>query len=231
MLKKSELIDRWEAIENVPFTLKSMVGFDGNPSDYRGIPFGDNKFRANLKYANFEDVDFSYSNFCRSNFTKLIFTNCFFEASNLKDLRLWDCEFHNCNFIKSDFTNSTLGVNTIFKNCVFQNCKLNGRGFHFGYYSLFQKCTFSDCQVQSAWILSVTFENCIINSSFLNVRFSGIKEASLSRSRKEYPATFINCSMKGSYFKGLEIMDGVVLENTTLPNQEVKRSMGRLVYK
>lgn len=229
MVKKKELIERWNPDLNLSSMIKSSKGFDNIESDFRGIPYGNLTSRKNLDDFQISDSDFTYSSFENCNFTNAKFLNCNFENANFIDTRFWDCEFIGCKFHKTDFRNATLGVNSIFDDCKFTSSKLKGKYFNFGYYSKFLNSKFSSCEIQSAWILSASFRNCHFDSKFTNVRFSGKKEAEVS-SRKEFPATFIDCNMEHSTFIRLEIMDGAILENTKLPNQKNSRFNNDRIY-
>ena len=222
MPTKKELIERWNSNLDLSSRIKTMKGFDNIEGDFRGIQYGSLTSRRNLEYLKVYDSDFTHSSFENCNFTKTKFTNCTFENANFKETRFWDCEFNQCTFHKTDFQNATLGVNSIFKDCKFISCKLKGKYFNFGSHSKFVNCKFLKCDIRSAWILSVLFDNSIFQSKFTNVRFSGIKEAEIS-DEKEFPATLMDCDLTGSNFKGVEIMDGAIIQNSKLPKQKSLR--------
>lgn len=64
------------------------------------------------------------------------------------------------------------------------------------------------------------------------MRFSGMKEAEiLSHTEKgNYPATLIRCDFKNSSFKQVELMDGIILDQTILPGQEFERFNDDRIY-
>lgn len=224
---RKELIERWEANPDVVDEINKRTGDHQELADLRGLPVGDGKFPQELRDLKVSWADFSFANFLNCGFTKMKFENCKFERTTFKELCSWDSEFAHCEFDGADFTNSTLGVRSLFTDCVFRNCKLKGKYFSFGNQSRFRNCKFIDCHIQSAWILSVTFDRCIFSSKFVNMRFSGALEASVSHDDGEYPATLIDCDLSRSVFKSVEIMDGAIFKNTLLPDQTSQRVFER----
>ena len=230
---KSDFENKWVNEKELLAVIKSnQQGSELKPIDLRGIPFGSQKKRNILENFNFSYVDFSFADFTECNFTNLTFSNCKFSNVNFSDLRQWNCKYDNCIFEKSNFNNATLGVNSNFSNCTFIQTTLKGKYFNFGQNNLFQQCNFIDCDINSTWILSVTFKECIFASKFSDIRFSGTKETALSNKTegKNYPATFIDCNFEKSTFKDLEIMDGSIIEKTILPNQKSERFNNDRIY-
>ncbi len=230
---KQQLINRW--INSVDFgdiIKTNSHGLENNLIDLKGFPYGSKTIRKDLKNINVSWIDFSYSDFEECNFTNNTFANCIFNYVTFVELRQWNCRYINCTFLNTDFRNATLGVDTSFDGCIFQNCKLQGKYFDFGTKNKFTNCDFLKCNIQSALILSVTFENCTFSSRFSNVRFSGSLEANIrtQHDKNEYPATLLNCIMTDSKFKGVELMDGVILKNTLLPDQKSERFNNDRIY-
>ena len=218
--------NRWmKALDLLSVIKSNLHGSEFEKKDLKGLPFGNKEIRTNLENLNFIFVDFSYADFTNCNFSNLTFTNCILSNVNFTELRQWNCIYNKCIIEKSDFTNSTFGVNSKFMNCTFQQAKLKGKYFDFGQNNYFEYCNFIKCEISSTWILSVVFSQCNFESIFKNVRFSGTKEAEISSNSKEknYPVTFRNCNLEKSIFKDLEIMDGVILEETILPDQNFER--------
>lgn len=229
-VKRKELIERWRGSDDFLSEINKRKGDQKDLADLRGLPVGDGRFRQELRDLNVSWADFSFASFLECGFTKVKFENCKFERTTFKELRSWDSEFVDCEFDGADFTNSTLGVRSRFTSCVFRNCKLKGKYFNFGTQARFRDCSFVDCHIQSAWILSVTFERCNFASKLVNMRFSGALEASVSHDDHEYPATLIDCDLSKSVFKSVEIMDGAIFENTLLPDQTSRRGFERTYY-
>lgn len=230
---RKELAERWEDSPNFLREVTARKGNQQELADLRGLPVGDGRFRQELRDLSIAWADFSLASFLECGFTKVKFENCKFERTTFKELRSWDSEFINCDFDGADFTNSTLGVRSLFSGCVFRNCKLKGKYFSFGYQSRFRDCQFIDCHIQSAWILSVTFDRCNFSSKFVNMRFSGAREAATETSivhHNAYPATLIDCDLSKSTFKSVEIMDGAIFKNTLLPDQPSERVFERTYY-
>ncbi|HLO55317.1 MAG TPA: pentapeptide repeat-containing protein [Saprospiraceae bacterium] len=230
---KQQLINRWNNSDNLLDIIKTnSSGFSDDLVDLKGLPFGSKKLRTNLQNIKMSWIDFSYSNFEECNFTNNTFANCIFNYVTFVELRQWNCKYINCTFIYADFRNATLGLDTSFDGCIFKKCKLQGKYFDFGTQNKFINCDFINCNIQSAWILSITFENCIFSSKFLNVRFSGSKEADLRNQhvKNTYPATLLNCKMIDSIFKGVEIMDGAIIKNTLFPDQKSERFNNDRIY-
>jgi hypothetical protein len=125
-----------------------------------------------------------------------------------------------------------MGVEVKYLNCQFAKSTLTGKYFSFGQNTEFRKCIFDKCDIKSTWILSIIFDECIFSSKLTNVRFSGEKEAEVStaQGRSEFPATFINCDFSNSLFQELEIMDGVILTETMLPDQYNERFNNDRIY-
>ena len=209
--------------------IKNLIGFQNTKGDFRGIPLGNSEIRNNIDGQSFRNCDFSFASFENCNLTRVKFTNCIFNRAILKYIRLWKCSFVNCTFKQSDFKSSALGYKCKYERCTFVNSKLNGRYFDFGSHTKYLNCKFLDCQIGSACILSVKFRDCTFNSQFKNVRFSGSLKVKL-RKKTEFPASFINCNLENSKFINLEIMDGVILKNSKLPQQDFTRTMIRSTY-
>jgi len=124
-----------------------------------------------------------------------------------------------------------MGVETKYDGITFDSCKLTGKYFSFGFQSHFKRSHFTNCEIGSAWINTIRFEKCTFSSKFKNVRLSGTLEASIDPDGMEFPATFLECDLSKSVFEGVEIMDGVILDNTALPDQKSRRfNNDRLCY-
>ena len=227
---RRELIERWEYSTDFLGEITTVKGKQQELADLRGLSVGDGRFRQELRDLRIAWADFSFASFLECGFIKVKFENCKFKGTIFKELRSWDSEFVDCVFDGADFTNSTLGVRSRFSRCLFRNCKLKGKYFSFGHQARFRDCEFIDCRIQSAWILSVTFEQCNFASKFVNMRFSGALEASVSHDDDEYPATLIDCDLSRSIFKNVEIMDGAIFRNSLLPDQPSARVFERTYY-
>lgn len=208
------------------------IGTKDNYLDFGNSTFGHKENRNDLKNTIFEFVEFNNSSFQNCNLTKVVFKNCNFNSCDFTDLRQWNCIYDNCKFVNTKFFNASMGVEVKYSNCHFVKSKLDGREFTFGRNSEFVNCTFEKCVIKSTWILSTKFIECIFSSRFTNVRFSGVLEAKVSTSngRFEFPATFIDSDLSDSTFEELEIMDGVILTQTVLPNQHFERFNNDRIY-
>ena len=230
MSERIVLTERWNEIDEVCVLIKKIKGFQNSKGDFRGVPLGDSNIRNNIDEQSFRNCDFSFASFENCNLTNVKFDNCIFNRASLKYIRLWDCSFVNCTFKQTDFKSAALGYKCTYEHCTFVNSKLNGKDFDFGNQTKYLNCKFLDCQIGSTWILSVKFRDCTFNSQFKNVRFSGSLEVKL-RKKKEFPASFINCNLENSRFINLEIMEGVIFENSSLPKQDFTRtSIGSKYY-
>ncbi len=212
--------------------MKEHIGNVENLLDFTETEYGDNEFRNEIKNIKFEFVDFDNSNFRNCNITNVIFKNCKLSNCDFTEIRQWNSIYENCIFENCKFYNAYLGNNIKYSFCNFIKSKLNGKYFSFGKNTEFEKCTFEMCEIKSTWILTTKFIECDFSSKFINVRFSGTLEAIVSTTKNnlEFPATFIKCNLNKSTFKALEIMDGAILTNTILPNQENERFNNDRIY-
>lgn len=220
----NRFLDRWNDTHNLLRAIAAITrGTQGNLADLRGLPYGSEEVRKDLREVDLSWVDLSYASFEECNFFRVRFSDCLFRNVNFTELRQWNCEYVNCIFEKANFSNATLGVNTLFEGCIFKSCKLKGKYFNFGTQNLFKNSEFIECIIQSAWIGSVRFEGCAFSSRFTNIRFSGSKEASVDSDPHAHPATLIDCDLGKSFFRGVEIMDGAIFKNSILPHQPSER--------
>lgn len=212
--------------------MKEHIGAKDNYLHFTKTEYGDKKHRNDLSSSNFEFVDFNNSSFLNCNLTNVLFKYCNFTGCDFTEVRQWNCIYENCSFTNSKFYNATMGVNAKYSDCLFRKSMLNGKGFSFGHNSEYNRCTFEKCDIKSAWILSTRFYECTFSSRLTNVRFSGELEAKVSTShdRLEFPATFIKCDMSKSVFEELEIMNGAILTDTSLPNQHNERLKDDRIY-
>ncbi|MFO1470045.1 MAG: pentapeptide repeat-containing protein [Turneriella sp.] len=175
--------------------------------DLRGIVFGALNMRRNIEKQAFVETDFSFCDFSNCNLLNVSFTNCRFERCKFPDLRQWGTVYEYCTFLKSSFQNATLGTGCSYKNCVFEASDLKGKYFNFGLNTNFKNVSFINCKIQSAQICSVTFEDCIFQSQFKSVRFTGRKFAEVfyENDRISYPTTLRDCQFSGSKFDQVEV--------------------------
>ncbi len=215
-------------------TLKMIehIGTLDNYLDFTNTEYGDGEFRNLLEDIKFKFADFDNSSFKNCNLTNVTFENCNFIHCDFTEVRQWNCSYKNCKFGNTNFYNSTMGTMVEYFDCQFQKSKLYGRSFSFGYNSKYNRCSFEKCIINSTWILSVTFKDCVFSSRLTNIRFSGEKEAKVSTEMRklEFPATFLNCNLSNSIFEDLEIMDGAILMETLLPNQHFERFNNDRIY-
>lgn len=213
-----------------------MKGKSGKGDKYLNISeaeYGSGDYRKDLKKERFQFIAFNNSSFRNCNLMSLVFKNCDFTRCDFTETRQWDCLYEDCIFLGSKFYNSSMGVEGKYSNCRFVNIKFTGKGFTFGNHTEFKKCIFENCDILSTWILSTIFVECTFASKFINVRFSGEKEANVSSrpGHSEFPATFVNCDFSNSIFENIEIMDGAILTDTLLPNQHSERfNSDRIIY-
>jgi uncharacterized protein YjbI with pentapeptide repeats len=196
------------------------IGTKENYLDFGKSEYGKTGHRNNLTNNSFEFVNFNNSSFINCNLTDVIFKHCDFTRCDFTEIRQWNCVYENCTFDNARFYNASIGVNSKYSDCVFRKSKLYGKGFSFGHRSEFNRCLFENCDIKSTYIISTRFYECIISSKLTNLRFSGELEARVStvNGNTQFPATFIKCNMDKSVFKNLEIMDGAILIETTLPD-------------
>lgn len=205
--------------------MEEHIGTKDNYLNLSKSEYGETEYRNNLTNSNFEFVDFNNSSFQNCNLANVIFKSCDFTRCDFTEIRQWDCIYENCTFDNAKFYNASIGVNVKYSNCIFRKSKLNGKHFSFGHNTDFNRCIFENCDIKSTWIISTKFCECIISSKLTNVRFSGELEARISTSQgnSEFPATFIKCNLSQSIFEDLEIMDGAILVETSLPDQYNER--------
>lgn len=134
----------------------------------------------------FGNIDYSEKGLPRGEYVKCLFRECNFTGSSLADLDFIDCQFTNCNLsmVKIDSTG--------LKNVFFTNSKVIG-------------VDFSGCK---DFLLSVGFENCILDYSFFlkkklrNIVFRkcSIKEANFADTDLTN-ARFLDCDLLMTQFE------------------------------
>lgn len=212
--------------------MEEHSGTYNNYLDFSNTKYGNSEYRNNLENTKFQFINFNKSSFQNCNLTNVVFKNCDFTRCDFTEVRQWNCVYENCKFTNVKFYNSTMGVEVKYFNCQFAKSKLYGKYFSFGHNTEFNMCTFESCEIKSTWILSIVFKECIFSSKLTDIRFSGEKEAKISTTNGhlEFPVTFVNCDFSRSIFEELEIMDGVILTETILPQQKSERFNNDRIY-
>lgn len=153
----------------------------------------------------FEELNFKNENYSVNppeygEYESCVFTSCNFTNSNLSDFSFTDCQFINCEF------NLTKLNGTKFKDVLFKECRLLG-------------LRFDSC---SNFIISFTFEKCILNySSFYNLKI-----------RK---TEFTNCNLEGTDFGSTDLtsssfnncsLSQAIFQNTILDQVDFRTASG-----
>lgn len=137
------------------------------------------------------DKTYKDINYTDKRLSKAEYENCIFERCNFAEGDLANQNFMECTFIACNLSNTNT-TNTIFKDCLFKESKMLG-------------VKFSDC---SSFLMSFTFENCILNfASFYqlkiqNTRFIASKLEGVDFTETDLSGCHFNqCDLKGAIFQ------------------------------
>jgi len=144
----------------------------------------------------FEKQDFTGKEFAKADYEGCSFSNCNFSGCDLSNYIFTDCEFNDCNL------SSAKTIQTTFGDVKFTACKM--MGLHF------ETC--------NEFILSVSFENCILSySSFYKRKVKKIAFASCTM----HEVDFTDADLTESIFDKCDLKDAK-FENTILEKADLR---------
>lgn len=138
-----------------------------------------------IEEKSFEGVDFSIEGFQPAEYDRCNFNNCNFSQCNLSDAVFAECVFSGCDLSLAALSNTAL------RDVAFKDCKMLG-------------LRFENC---SEFVLSLSFEDCILNdSSFYKLKikktiFANCRMHDIDLSEADLTAcVFDKCDLKGAVF-------------------------------
>ena len=136
-------------------------------------------------------------------FDNCVFTSCSFVTADLSNLNFFECIFISCDFSNAKFSNTSL------KEVMFKNSKLLGIDF----------------SVLNPFLLSFSFEGCILNySSFfkLKIKKTNFKKCSLLE------VDFAEAKLEESVFSECDL-SGAIFEYTNLEKADFRESVNYIL--
>lgn len=170
MMKKKELINRWEVdsewinkrIEIQRTIIDKSIKKDYVKVDLRGIKFAETDIHCPfIEGKVFNEIDFSYADLSRCFFEKCRFIKCTFYYCKFSNIHEKQCEFIDCIFIKGRMSGFIGCSESYYRNVIFRQINLGGVLMD---YPDFENCTFENCNLNR-----VDFNGALIN----NVKFIG----------------------------------------------------------